>query len=94
MPVAGLCRRRDVDAHGLDQRLLREPIELGRHREREQQRLPRLGQQLEELAEIGREAERHHAVGFLEHEDLDVREVQAAARVQLEQPARASRPAG
>ena len=42
-PGHRLRHRTHVDAHRLHQRLLREAVELGRHREREQQGLPRLG---------------------------------------------------
>ena len=51
-------------------------LELGRHAHGEHQRLARLGQQLQHLAKIRGQAERHHAIGFVEHQDLHVLEVE------------------
>jgi hypothetical protein len=81
-------RRHEVHANGLDECFLGEAVELGGHRGREQQRLARLGQELQELADLAGLTHVHHAVGFVEHQDLEVLERERLARMQLEQPVR------
>ena len=44
-------------------------------------------QRLGDLADVGPEAHVHHAVGFVEHEDLELREIADAAAHVIEQPA-------
>ena len=48
----------------------------------------RLRQQREHALDVADEAHVEHAVGFVEHEDLDVREVDGALAVMVEQAAR------
>ena len=87
-PRAGAGRRRQVHAHRLDEGLLGEAIQLGGQAHREHQGLARLGQQLEQSAQLGAHPHAHHAVGLLEHQHLDVLEVDRLALLQLEQPGR------
>ena len=87
IPAEGLVDGRHVDAHRLHQGVLREPVQLGRNGEREEQGLPGLGEQLEELPEIRGEPQCDHPVGLVQHHDLDVGEVEAAPGVQLEKSA-------
>ena len=47
-----------------------------------------VGQQLEDAAQVGREAHVDHAVGLVEHEHLDLVEAHALAALQVEQAAR------
>ena len=81
-------RRREVEALRIAQRLVRHLVELGRHGRGEHQRLPLLGQQLQDAAQVGREAHVDHAVGLVEHQHLDLVEAHALAAVQVEQAAR------
>ena len=84
--------RRDPTCTNTDVRRQRvgEPHHFFRHRRREQHRLARRGrrQRLGDLADVGPEAHVHHAVGFVEHEDLELREVADVAAHVIEQPAR------
>jgi hypothetical protein len=59
-----------------------------RHRGREQHRLAQLRRLGEQPLDVGKEAEVEHLVGLVEHQHLDVREVQRAAVGQVEQPPR------
>ena len=47
-----------------------------------------LRQQRDDAANVGQEAHVEHAVGFVEHEDLDVPEIDGALLRMIEQPAR------
>ena len=55
---------------------------------REQQALLFLGHQRQDLLHVGQEAHVQHAVGFVEHQDLDGGQVQVALLLQVEQAAR------
>ena len=78
----GLCR------NGLGQ-----AGDFRRHRRREEQGLPRERHQLADALDVGNEAHVEHAVGFVDDEDLDAGQQQAAALGEIEQAARASRSA-
>ena len=59
-----------------------------RHRRGEEQRLPRERDQLADAFDVGNEAHVQHAVGFVDHQQFDAGEQQAAALGMVEQPAR------
>jgi len=54
----------------------------------EQQILPLLGQQLQDLADVADEAHVEHAIGFVEHQDLQCAEPHDFLLVEVEQTAR------
>ena len=58
------------------------------HRRAEEQRLPLRRQILEHSADVGQEAHVEHAVGFVEHEMLDLVELRVRMLEMVEQPAR------
>ena len=58
-----------------------------RHRRREQHRLALLRHLLEDFLDIGEEPEVQHFVGFVEHQDGDVGEVELTVLAQVQQPA-------
>ena len=60
---------------------------LFRHRRREEQRLPGEGHQLEDALDVGDEAHVEHAVGLVDHHDVDAGQHQLAALEMVEQPA-------
>jgi hypothetical protein len=80
--------RSDLDEHGARRQRVREPHHLVRHRRREQHRLAcgRRRQRLRDAPHVGPEAHVHHAIGFVEDEDLELREVADAAAHVIQQP--------
>ena len=62
--------------------------DFGRHRRGEEQRLPREWNELADALDVGNEAHVEHAVGFVDDEEFDAGEQQAAALGMVEQPAR------
>ena len=82
--------RSDLHEHRVRRERVGEAHHFFRHRRREEHRLPRGGrrQRLGDAADVGPEAHVHHAVGFVEHEHLELREVADAAAHVIEQPAR------
>ena len=58
----------------------------GRHGGREQHGLPQLGSLRQDALDIGQEAEVEHLVRLVQHQHLDVAEVERAAVRQVEQP--------
>ncbi len=84
----GRGRRRHRDFLGVHQERVGEPPDLGRHGGREEQRLADPRQEPDDALDIGDEAHVEHAVGFVDHQDLDVREQDLAALEQVDQPAR------
>ena len=60
----------------------------GRHGRREEHRLAELGGLGEDALDVGQEAQVEHLVGLVQHEHLDVAEVQGPTVGQVEQPAR------
>ena len=80
--------RGDFDAHRIDDELLAEVLDRLGHRRREEQALAGLGQQVGHALQRMDEAEVHHLVGFVEHEDLGAAKRQRALVDQVEQAAR------
>ena len=78
-------RRGDLDALGILEELADEARDLGRHRRREEQRLPARRQQLADLLDVGDEAHVEHAVGLVDDEDLDAHQHDASALEMVEQ---------
>ena len=74
---------------GVGRQRVREPHHFFRHRRRKQHRLARRGrrQRFGDPADVGPEAHVHHAVGFVEHEDFELREVADVAAHVIEQAA-------
>ncbi len=82
-----LGRGQHVDLHdlGLVQDLVGQAADVGRHGGREEERLA-LGRQLpEDAADVGQEAHVAHAVGLVQHQHLDVGEVDGLVAQQVEQ---------
>ena len=80
--------RRHGDLDRIAQHLLGELGNVARHGRGEQQRLALRGQLRDDLADVVNEAHVEHAVGFVEHEKLDVAEAQRIAAHEVEQAAR------
>ena len=74
-PLGG--RRRPADRH--PHRVLdagpREIGQVGRHRRREEQRLPLLRKCFQDLIDLGREPHVQHAVRFVQHQDLHLHQI-------------------
>ena len=83
----GVARRR-LDGRRVLQQGVRERADLVGERRREQQRLPLLRQQREHALHVGQEAHVQHAVGLVEHEHLDLRQVDRLLSGVVEQAAR------
>ncbi len=66
---------RDGDLHGVAQERVREVADLLRHGRREEHRLPLRGEQRRDLADRLDEAHVEHAVCLVEHEEVDLAEV-------------------
>ena len=79
--------RRHRYARRIAQHLLGEFGDILRHGRREEQRLPLDRQFRDDLADVVDEAHVEHAVGFVEHEELDLSELQAVALHEIEQAA-------
>ena len=83
LAAAGRPARISV-AHDLE----REPHDIVGHRRREEQRLADGRHRRDDAADVGPEAHVHHAVGFVEHEQLDAAEVGVLLAHVIDQPAR------
>ena len=81
------CGGVDFDRLRPVEQLVGERLDLARRTSRRKQVLPPLGQQREDALDVGNEAHVEHAVGFVEHEDLDAREVDVALADVVEQAA-------
>ena len=79
---------RHLDQLRVLQHLVGEALDLVREGGREQQALALLGQQGEDALDVGDEAHVEHAVGFVEHQHLDLRQVDRLLLDVVEQPAR------
>jgi hypothetical protein len=79
--------RLDLDAYGLVQEAVGQALDLRRHGCREEQGLPREGEEFADALDIGNEAHIQHAVGFVDDEDLDAVQQELAAPKMVEQPA-------
>ena len=80
--------RRDIDRSRVVQQAAGQFADFRREGGREHQVLPLLGQQRDDLADVADEAHVEHAVGFVEDENLDGREVDRALLHVVEQTAR------
>ena len=79
---------RHLDDTRLVQQPLGQRLDLVAEGGREQQALLLLGQDRQHLLDVVHEAHVEHAVGLVEHEELDAAQVQRALAVVVEQPAR------
>ncbi len=75
----GVDARADLHQRRRLQELLRDPLDLLRHRGREEQRLPRPRRGGDDAADRREKAHVEHAVGFVEHEHLQRRRSRRAA---------------
>ena len=75
----------DFDAHWIVQEGIGEAGDFGRHRRREEQGLARERHQLADALDVRNEAHVEHPVGFVDDQDLDRVEEQAAASGEIEQ---------
>ena len=80
-------RRRHRHAGGIAQHRLGEVGDVLRHGGREEQRLPLDRQFADDFADVVDEAHVEHAVGFVEHQELDRAEPQRVALHEIEQAA-------
>ncbi len=92
--VDGLCdadgRRRlplEVDGDRLPEHLVRERGDFPRHGGAEEQRLALRGQLPQHAADVGQEAHVEHAVGLVEHEDLEPGEARVGEAQMIEEAA-------
>ena len=83
--VRGGGRRGDLDARRVVQEGIDQALDLRRHGGREEQRLPAWRQQLADLLDVGDEAHVEHAVGLVDHQDLDAAQQDLAALELVEQ---------
>ena len=70
------------------QELLGDALDFRRHRRGEEQRLAREWHQLADALDVGNETHVEHAVGFVDHQQLDAGHQQSAALMMIEQAAR------
>ena len=80
--------RRGVNGGWVAQQLLGEAPDAGLERGAEEQALPSCREERKDAPDVMDEAHVQHAVGFVEHEDLDTAEVHGALPHMIEQPAR------
>ena len=92
--LGGRVAARDLDQRRRVEQLVGELLDLVRERRREEQVLPLGGcrQQRHDPLDVGDEAHVEHAIGLVEHEDLDLRQVDALLLDVVEQASRASPP--
>jgi hypothetical protein len=81
-------RRRDRDLGRVREQHVGEALRLGRHGRREEQRLPDSRQERDDALHVVDEAHVEHAVGLVEDEDVELREVDDAFAGEVEQAAR------
>ena len=79
--------RRDLDRLGIVQQPFGQAANVVRVGGGEQQVLPLLRQQLDDLADVVDEAHVEHAIGLVEHQHLDLGEIHAALLRKIEEPA-------
>ena len=77
----------DLDPHRIVQEGIGDAPDFRRHGRGEEQRLPRERHQLADALDVGNEAHVQHAVGFVDDQQLDAGEQQAAALGVVEQAA-------
>ncbi len=78
---------RDFDAHRIVQELVGEALDFRRHGGGIEQRLAGERQLLADFLDVGNEAHVQHAVGFVDHQDIDLAQEQAATVEMVHQPA-------
>ena len=78
----------DLDAHRIVQELLGDAPDLRRHGGGEEQGLAGERHQLADALDVGNEAHVEHAVGLVDHQELDAGEQQPSALEMIEQTAR------
>jgi len=81
-------RARDLDLHRIMQKLLGDAPDLRRHGGGEEQRLAREWNKLADALDVGNETHVEHAVGLVDHQQLDAGEQEPSALEMVEQPAR------
>lgn len=79
---------RDFDQRGLIQQAVGQRANIIRERRREQQVLALGRQDVEDLADVVDEAHVQHAVGFVQHQQFDVRQINGALADVVQQTAR------
>ena len=84
---AGRGRRRDGDFLGVAEEAVGQPLDLRRHGGREEQGLTQRRQRRHDALDVGNEPHVEHAVGFVDHQDLDVIQQNAATLEVIEQAA-------
>ena len=77
----------DFHAHRIVQEIVGDALDFRRHGGGEEQRLARERHQLADALDVGDEAHVEHAVGFVDHQQLDAGEQQASALGMIEQAA-------
>ena len=85
---AGGGRRRHGDFLRVLKEAVGQPLDLGRHGGGEEQRLAQLRQVADDALDVGDEAHVEHAIGFVDHQHLDVVQQHLAALEMVEQAAR------
>jgi hypothetical protein len=86
--AGGSCGARHFDPHRIVEKLVGQPLDFGRHGGRIEQRLAGKGQKLADFFHVGNESHVQHAVGFVDHQDIDLGQKDAAALEMIHQPAR------
>ena len=86
--VATVTGRGNLHAHRIVQELLGDAPDLRRHGGGEEQRLAGEWHQLADALDVGNEAHVEHAVGLVDHQELDTGEQQSSALEVIEQTAR------
>ena len=86
--LGGLVAARDLDQHRSVQQAVGDRLDLVAEGRREEQALLLLRQHREHLLDVVDEAHVEHAIGLVEDEDLDVREVERALAVVVEEATR------
>ena len=76
----------DFDARRIFQELINQTGDFRRHGRREEQRLTPRRQQFADLFDIRDKAHVEHAVGFVDHQDLDAHQHDAATAEMIQQP--------
>ena len=80
-------RAGDFDPHRVVQELFGDALDFRRHGRREEQRLAGERHELADALDVGDETHVEHAVGFVDHQELDAGEQQLAALQMIEQAA-------
>ena len=80
--------RGDLDPFRAVQEFVGEALDFGRHGRGEEQCLPREGEEFADAFDVGDETHIEHAVGLVDHQDLDAVQEQLAALEMIEQATR------